>query len=635
MFTTNPYYRALFIFILALIPFTLTRIALHIVYSADFQDLGFWQILISYVHGIRFDAAMIALYIGFPLVFMMLPMEWAKSRLWQNIWAWFIFFVLLFFVFTLIGDLMYFEIVHRHAGPEVFFILTDIPLMVDVAVSEHLYALIAFFVVGLLAAEIWHKSFRSPIVNNSSKLKSGLFVFVIFLGLIIVGRGGLQLKPLKISDAFISAEPSAAYLTINGTFAITQAMRSTKPSSEKYMPDEEAIRITQNYVKGDNETFIDKNYPLMRKVTHSEPSTSPNIVFLLIESLDAIHFDRMRRLNNLEALGSTPNLDKLSEEGLLFTNFYSTGQRSIDGIAATIASIPTLPGFPYLGQGLEQNRLSFLGNIAKEQGYSTIFTRSASRGSFHVDSVSAQAGFDEYYGAEDIPSTHKDQKNHSKWGVWDHDTFEFTLDKLETIKKPFLGYVFTSTTHTPWRIPNDEWKLHKGKDKRTKYLNSLYYADWAIGDFMANIKKTKYYKNTIFVITGDHISRFAINPDDIKTRFQIPLIIIGPGIKPGINTQIGNQMDVLPTIIDLAKWETTHSSLGVSLMRDKPKHFSFSVNGEMINYIDNDMKFAFNPRHQSTMTIKNQEEVKNQQNTTLAIQQTVINLLLRNRWFRQ
>jgi len=634
MFSSHAYFRAFFIFILAIIPFTVARIALHQIYSSDFESLTFLQTVTAYIHGLRFDAAIVITYIGFPLIFMMLPFQWAKTQVWQLIWAWVIFFVLLVFAFTLTADIIYFAFVHRHTGPEIHFILSDIPMMLDIATSDHPFALITFGIIGLLAAALWHKSFKVPLADEHQSHKHNIAVFIIFLGLIIIGRGGLQHKPVRISNAFTNASAAAAYLTINGTFAITQSLRNGRPSSTQFMPNDQAIKITQDYLKADNETFVDKNYPLMRKVTHSAPSTSPNIVFLLIESLDSVHFDRQRKMKGLEPYGSTPNLDRLSKEGLLFTHFFSAGQKSIDGIAAIIAAVPTLPGLPYLGQGLEQNKLNFIGNIAKQQGYSTLFTRSASRGSFHVDSISSQAGFDQYYGSEDIPAVGPSLNSQGKWGVWDHFTFDFTRKEINKLKAPFLNFVFTSSTHTPWRIPEDKWKLHKGEDDNSKFLNSLYYADWAIGQFMEKVKKESYYDNTIFIITGDHVSGFQVDPQNLISRFRVPLIIIGPGIKPGIETKPGNHMDILPTLIDLAKWETTHSNIGSSLLKHKPERFSFSVNGALINYIDETDKFSLNPRLPLNKLKPEHMRYEDKFNRITAIQQTVFNALIANRLYK-
>ena len=624
MFTTNPYLRALTIFFLALVLFTVARVALYVTYYDDYQNLSLQQTVISFIHGIRFDAAVTIMYIGLPLVFLMLPFRWAKSSFWQNFWAWVIYFFLLVFAFTLIADNIYYGFVHRHAGPEILLIMGDIPLMIDMALSNHLIALVIFTVTAFYFAKLWRTSFSVGLDENKNALKNGIFVFILFLTLIVVGRGGLQHKPIKVSDAFIDGNPSAAYLTLNGTFAITQALRGTKPKSVKFMPDDEAIRITQEFVKGENETFIDPEYPLMRKVTHDEPSSKPNIVVLMIESFDAAHFDRLRKINGLHPLGSTPNLDKISESGILFSNLYATGQRSMDGLAAVLASVPTLPGFPYLGQGLEQNRLGFMGNIAKEQGYSTIFLQSSQRGSFHVDSIAAQAGFDQYYGAEDIPPAHTDLNTTSNWGAWDHDTLQFAHKKYEETKKPFLSFIFTSTTHTPWRVPADRWKKHPGDDNKSRYLNSLYYADWVVGQFMKKAKESEYYENTIFLITGDHISRFAIDVNDVKTQFHIPLIISGKGIEAKIDPQIGNQMDILPTVINLAKWETVHSSLGVSLVGDNSEHFSFSVGGVIVSYIDKTQSYLL--AESSVINLK-----QTHQKELAAALQSITNLTNKNR----
>ncbi|MDH5257445.1 MAG: sulfatase-like hydrolase/transferase [Gammaproteobacteria bacterium] len=645
MFTSNVYLRVLYIFIVALIPFTIARIALHQIYNDDFQSLTFFQTLGAFIHGLRFDAAIIITYIGFPLIFLLLPFQWAKNHIWQQIWSWIIFFLILLFVFTLTVDLIYYEFVHRHAGPEIQLILGDVPLMLDIALTEHLFALILFVIISSIAAKIWHFSFQFPLAEDTKTLKNSFIVGFIFVSLIVVGRGGLQHKPIRISDAFASGSTPAAYLTINGTLAITQSLRGTKPAESKSINDEDARRITREFVKGKNESFVDQNFPLMRRASNEKVSNKtsentnertndkPNIVVLLIESFDAIHFDAIRTKQGLTPYNATPNLDKLAENGILYTNFYAAGQRSVDGLAATLASVPTLPGFPYIGQGMEQNRLGFLGNFAKSQGYSTTFLQSSSRGSFHIDSIAAQAGFESYYGAEDIPPAHRNIKVNSNWGVWDHDTLQFAHQKFDEAKQPFLGFVFTSTTHTPWRIPSDKWKLRPSNSKRDDFLNTLYYLDWAIGQFMEKAKASDYYKNTIFIITGDHISHFAIDVNNPITQFHIPLIITGPGISNKIDTQVGNQMDIIPTIIDMANWNVSHSSLGRSLLNDRPDHFSFSVNGSLLSYIDNKNSLSINNQQKQNVSINAQSEEEIAKLRLTALQQTIFDSLVNNRLF--
>jgi len=631
----NPYKRFLIILAICFIPFLAVRLGLYLVYYDDFDELSINQTIFAFLHGFRFDASTISLFIGLPLLLTLLPYRWSQSQLWQSFCLWLIFLALFINIFILASDFYYFDFVRRHVGPEIFVLLDDIALMVDMALSDYGWSLLLFAVGFVFAALLWRYFFLRPIDTRHHPLKRHVLLFVILLGFVIAGRGGLQYKPLSASDAFAAGSASAGYLTLNGSFAATQAIRRSKAKVRHFMPDAEAIEILQTYIADKEDVFLDSQYPLLRK-NDKHNTEKPNIVFLVIESFDAIHFDRQRQLNGLKSFGSTPNLDKLSKQGMLFTNFYATGQRSMDGLAATLASMPTLPGLPYIGKGLEQNRLSFLGNLARSQGYETLFLQSSNRGSFHIDSIAAQSGFDQYFGAEDIPRMHEKSNQASEWGVWDYDTFSFANKLFTKSKKPFIGYIFTSTTHTPWRIPNERWQLHSPENDRSKYLNSLFYVDWAVNELINKAKAGGYYDNTVFIITGDHISRFAVDTQKLTSRFHIPLLMFGPGIPQGvINDSIGNQMDILPSIIDIANWQVNHSSVGKSLFIEDSPRFSFSVNGDVINYIDDKLWLS----HNLTNTIyekalDDQADISEARKKLLATYQATFKLTLENKIYK-
>jgi phosphoglycerol transferase MdoB-like AlkP superfamily enzyme len=292
----------------------------------------------------------------------------------------------------------------------------------------------------------------------------------------------------------------------------------------------------------------------------------PNVVVLMLESWGAIHIDAMRKHMNLPALGVTPNFDSLAKNGRLYTHFYANGQRSIQGAAAVLAGMPTLPGMPFLGEGLEQNQQSFLGELAQSQGYETFFLQSSDRGSLRFDAIAARAGFSTYLGNEDIPELHEHKKAASTWGTWDHNTLQEANKRFAAARKPFLGYVFTSTSHIPWLIPDKRWKKYSGDADIDKALNAIYYADWALGELIAAAKQAGYYDNTIFVLLADHASEFVENVENAPNLFHIPLLIVGPGIKSGIDERVGSQFDIMPTVMDLAGWSADYAGLGRSLI---------------------------------------------------------------------
>lgn len=417
----NVYSRIALIAGIFLAVFFLGRLALFTIYHASFTELSFGQIIFSFLHGVRFDASIMVTFIGIPFLLMSLPHRWAASTLWQGLLSWLMYLVLVAFVFMMIGDMIYFGYVQRHAGPEITLLSSDMELMLDMLLNEYRVALIQFVVVVASGALLWRRLFRKAIATPAKVLPRYGMVVLMFLAIIIVGRGGLQYKPARIADAFINGSTASGYLSLNGPFAVFHSARGTRPVTKAFMPQDTAIGLLRKQITRPTEKYIDVDYPLLRTsaATHRTTNNKPNIVIFLLESWDAIHLDYFRKQGSLAPYSVTPNFDAMLEKGRLFTNFYAAGMRSMDGIAGILAAIPTLPGMPYIGTGMAQNRLSYLAEFAKEHAYHTLFFQSSNRGSFRLDSVAAKAGFETYLGAEDIPPAHKNapQKKHGGYGT--------------------------------------------------------------------------------------------------------------------------------------------------------------------------------------------------------------------------
>ena len=570
----NAYSRMLLIFLACMLPFTLMRLVLFVLYRNDFQSLGVLQVLQSFAVGLRFDVSMVAMVVGIPLLlFLMLPFRWSHHVYWQRLWGWFIFITVLLMLFMMAADTIYFGTVHRHVGAEIGTINSDMSSMVMLAISQYSGALFLFGLAAVAGAFYWRKlTHHIPAAPSRIWLRL-VSILIGLLLLAILGRGGISGKPISVGEAFFSNSLPQGYLALNGAFAIARALNDSTPPPKVFMPQEEAISRTHDYLVGKDVPFDNHDYPLYQRAQPATPLTKsavkPNVVVIMLESWGAIHIDAMRKQMNLPPLGVTPNFDSLAQHGRLYTRFYANGQRSIQGAAAVLAGMPTLPGMPFLGEGLEQNQQSFLGVLAQSQGYETFFLQSSDRGSLRFNAVAARAGFSTYLANEDIPELHEHKKTAYTWGTWDHNTFQEANKRFAAAHKPFLGYLFTSTSHTPWLIPDARWKKYTGDKDLDKALNALYYADWALGEFIASAKKTGYYDNTIFILLADHTSEFVENIENAPNLFHIPLLIVGPGIKTGVDERIGSQFDIMPTIMDIAGWSAGHSGLGRSLFDNR------------------------------------------------------------------
>lgn len=589
----NIYARLAVIAFLCLIPFCVARLTLYLVYFEYFKNLDLLDVATAFWVGLRFDLSIITFSMLFPSVLMLLPFPWTQHAYWQRLWCWVIYLALLLLVVMLIADSVYFGEVGRHVGSEISTIRADIQPMLTLAIKQYTGLLLLFGCAALLGAWGWHRIIHTVPPAGKNRPLRFLGLLILFVLCVISIRGGWTNKPISVSDAFFSNSAPQAYLTLNGAFAVSHALAGNTPSVRDFMPQHEAIARTQKLLTGDHSTFNTQNYPLFQAAgsrSQGLAATSqkkPNIVVLVLESWGAQQIDAIRQHQQLPPIGATPNFDALAKQGRLYTHFYANGQRSIVAAEAILASLPTLPGMLFLGEGIEQNRQSFMGEMAQSQNYNTIFLQSDHRGSFHFNSIAARAGFSTYLGSEDIRELHPQPKPGLVWGTWDHNTLQQANTLFAHAQQPFLGYIFTSTTHAPFMVPEQRWRKYPDTSELNKLLNSMYYVDWAIAEMMASAKKAGYYENTIFIITGDHVSGLGSNKEHTPNLYHIPLLIVGPGITPGVDDRIGSHVDILPTIADLANWSADYAGVGRSLLDPEriDERIALSVRGDVIDVI--------------------------------------------------
>lgn len=621
--------RALFVVGVYVGVFFLFRLLLIGLYANHFHSLSAAEILTAFLRGTLFDLSISLAFIGFPLLFLLLPFRWSTRDWWQGLWTWYCFLVLAIFVFMLGGDLAYFGLAHRHVGPEVTAIGNDLDLIVDMALHNYAGALMTASVAVIALGWWWRRSLKRLPAHPAHPVLTVLAFVAVVVGV----RGNVSGKPIGVVDAFADGSASAGYLTLNAPFSVFHSFQGSRPIDVDFLPWDQAVASVRKELIEPTEIST-AGYPLQR-AQPAEASRHPNVVVLMLESWDAQHVDALRKAMQLPPLGATPNFDALAKQGVLFTQFYANGQRSMDGMSAILAGMPTLPGIPYIGRGMEQSDLGFLGSLAARQGYDTYFLQSAKRRSFRVDAIAARAGFDHYYGAEDIPARDPSLPVTDR-GAWDYDTFMFAHQLFSQADKPFVSFIFTATTHGPYDLPGPHWNKFTGDGLKERYLNTLNYADWALGEFFKAARASDYYRNTIFIITGDHVSGFDVDPDDVRTQHHIPCLVIAPGQSPRSVERIGSQLDIIPTIVQLAGWSQPYASLGRSLWDTRAGHGALVVRDEVVSRIDpsgwveHDMV-----RRVGARALEKDYDVDAAQRHLLAESQVAITLLRQNRVYRQ
>ncbi|MFS4472417.1 sulfatase-like hydrolase/transferase [Chryseobacterium sp. T20] len=324
----------------------------------------------------------------------------------------------------------------------------------------------------------------------------------------------------------------------------------------------------------DNEDFIanaemiDKNFPFWRKENTpdflgsymNKSEKVPNLVFLVMEGFGHAYTSPKGYIGNF-----TPYLDSLSNKGLYWENSLSSAGR-------TFGALPSLTGsLPFGKNGfleIEKTPENFnLYNILKANGFETGFYYGG-----HV-SFDRYREFLDYSGVDHIvdeasfssPYRKLPANNGESWGYEDQAVLSKMQQQQKPQDQPYFNMILTLSTHNPFLINNKDYyeKLYnqrlnsgiltKEQEKwaaaHKNQLISVLNADDAMKGFFENYSKRPDFKNTIFVITGDH-SMPEITLESKIDRFHVPLLIYSPLLKESKRFhKTVSHFDIAPSIL--------------------------------------------------------------------------------------
>ena len=569
----NQFSQILILLIFSILLLSLERVLIFVLNFDYFNNLSLNIVFLSFLQGLRIDLITILTFAG--IFILSAPFLTKYRKIILN--SWLVVFLIIFTINLI--DIAYFPYVHRHIVNELALLTNDLSFVFSVIPSykfEIIFLILALFVI----AKSWQKIINRPIIilelSTSKKITIFLFLSIfIFLGI----RGKSSGKPFGLSDAFVNSQIESANLALNGFYSI---YRSKKHIKYNFMPKQEATKIVKNILDGE---FISEEKPLER-VLNVQRAKKYNIVIIAVESLSTEYIQKKYKVANF--------INYLAENGIYFPNFYANGQRSIEGISTILTGSPMIYGVPNLGYGLELFEPSYLPMILNKNGYSTIGLQGSKRSSFRLDKVFENSGCENVFGAEDIRKeklrTDEVDTTLPFGAVWDGELLRFIKQKLDSTKKPFFLFAFTENTHFPAIPPNKKYQIYPQDDFGINgYLNNLNYFDKKLQEFFEAAKKTDWFDNTIFIITGDHTIGKGFVNSNLKrfSHFKIPLIIYAPKIlKPKVIEKIGTQADIFLTVLDLLNLKSPFFTISNSLFSEQKYRFGVLKEGNRMVLVE-------------------------------------------------
>jgi len=381
---------------------------------------------------------------------------------------------------------------------------------------------------------------------------------LLFIGI----RSSFSHRPVNISSAAFSTSHLVNQLGINSTYSLGYAWYQTiaheQDPSEVYgkMKDEEVLRRIRASNNIKEQQCTNPNIPLL----HYQPSGFPrqeklNLVIILEERMGAEY------VGCLNGLPLTPSLDRLSSQGLLFTNLYCTGTRTVRGIEAIISGFLPTPGTSVLKLGRAQSNFFSIAEVLRRRGYMTEFIYGGKSTFDNMKASFLGNGFTRIYEQADFASP----VFTGTWGVSDEDLFdEAHKIFMAHAEKPFFALVLTTSNHDPFEFPDGRIQLYE-QPKMTRH-NAIKYADYALGKFFEQARQAPYFANTVFLIIADHSTRLRGEDLIPLKKFHIPGLIIAPGLKTGTYNGVASQIDMTPTLLDIMGISCEHPAPGRPLL---------------------------------------------------------------------
>lgn len=414
--------------------------------------------------------------------------------------------------------------------------------------------------------------FYPKVKNWNSKTKPRFSNWFLFLGisvmLVIISRGGIQLKPLRTIDATDHTSPRNAPLVLNTTFTLLKTWGKVKVEEIKYF-------------ENGNEK---KYFSSAKKYKSSQPFRPFNVVIIVLESFSK---EYIGGLNNGE--GYTPFLDSLMKESLTFTNAFANSKKSIEGIPAVVSSIPALMTEPFITSVYNGNKVNSIASCLKTKNYTTAFFHGGNNGTMGFDNFSKAAGFDSYVGRKE----YGDKDYDGNWGVFDHKFYSFFIDRMNRMPGPFMTCFFSISSHHPYRIPAGlEGKFKKGT---LPIHESIMYADYALKTFFEKAKQQSWFDNTLFVITSDHTGPAA--KPEYQTRlgiFKVPVIYYMHHAKWNkFDSTVTQQCDIMPSVLDFLHYDGSFVAFGNSVFDSTAKHFAVNYLNDSYQHVSNNYLIEF------------------------------------------
>lgn len=336
-----------------------------------------------------------------------------------------------------------------------------------------------------------------------------------------------------------------------------------------------------------------------------------NLIMIMLESVT----------NILDYPEYFPNLSKLYNEGISFTNNYSprntcaTGNNEFSALTSLFTINHTCSANMYRGNIYTQS----IFNVFENSGYKTSSYHNFPDQYYDRTMIHEKLGSGKYHGPDALGISYSDK--YEEWPS-DVDLIEKSYEIFSQDEK-YMAFLTTVTSHQPYSSSSEYGDKYLSLFKNLKvsksvkrYFSKVKELDNAIGKLLELLESDGKLDDTVIVMFGDHYP-YGIKTEELQKLFdydleenmeieKTPFVIYNSGITARKMNSYTTYMNILPTLANMFDLEYdsrfymgedlfSKDYSNIAIFTDgswQSKYAFYDASKSKLNYINDDYKYT-------------------------------------------
>lgn len=497
--------------------------------AASEKGAGFNDYLQVMWHGVSLDAAVSGYLTALPLLLILVSIWLKKFPLRKILLPYYVLAALLVAV-VFVVDMGLYPFWGFKLDASIFLYL-DSPkeALASVSVGFILFRVLLMILLGAFFAWLMWKVTPKRLEGVKRRVSGTIGMLLLGGLLFIVIRGGVTESTSNVGQAYFSSNQFLNHSAVNPAFSLLSSLSKSKDFASEFNFFEEEKRAA----------LFEGLYPVTDgdSIVQVLNTDRPNILLILMESFGGVFIESLGGLPDV-----APNLARLAEEGVFFTNCYANSFRTDRGTVCTLSGYLGLPTVSVMKVPAKSRSLPAISEELLKVGYQTDFLYGGDINFTNMKSYLLSKGYQKLTADTDFSLV---ERTSNVWGVNDDITADWLLGQLKerTGQERWFTTYLTLSSHEPFEVPYSRLS--------EQIPNAFAYTDECLGKLIEGLKASPVWKDLLIVCVPDHGFCYPRGATDRGGEYsRIPMLWLGGAVKQPMKIdRMMNQTDLASTLL--------------------------------------------------------------------------------------